>query len=404
MATAAKTGERMRSAQRVFVHDRSSVDRGLPVGLLGCPFIFEIGKDFTDENAYLYARCDGTFRKRRLLDPAEWMDRSGGRDMGKGSFIRDAQALSFGRRVLDRLGTDLRRFEEGDFKRVAKLMDGVGPSWTGAVQRALMMAAQNCVWDGKRKPLSLFHKQIFVKHVGTFTSVSGIARARPGPVRYLGSMQGIMICEEIVDPATRLYGKLSFRCGLRPGEGGRVLDEWMPDGSNVEPGTTVNFEAIGKGNKTRFPEIDSALLEEIDHYRTFVRPERVENFMRLNGTEPPPTALLLNTRGNPVSYHIYWAAFHDACEKLGIKGKPHWARHGYAADFMVEKVCKDIEAMFAERDGVTPQQADILKQSARARLSELLGHALESSTDRYTTRVDAALSARLQSMRRSRDQ
>jgi hypothetical protein len=83
---------------------------------------------------------------------------------------------------------------------------------------------------------------------------------------------------------------------------------------------------------------------------------------------------------------------------------PHWARHGYAADFLVRQVCGDIEAMFRDHEGLRPRDAEMLKQSARARLSELLGHAFDSSTDVYTTRVDAALSAYLQSKRASRDQ
>lgn len=399
-------GKKQKSPQRVFLHGQTSVDRGIPAALLGCPFICDLGDDRAEANQYLRDLFDGTFRKRRLVDPPKWMDRSPGRGMSDGSFTRHAQALSFGCRLLDRLGTDLIRFEEHDLSRIAKSMNLAKPGWVSAVQIAVVMAAQNCVWRGRRAPFVLSTTPRRAKRgrsgrAGTFITIDLIKRPKKKVVRYLGAEQGRLICAEIRDSASRIAMTLVFQCGLRPGEPGNVLDAAMPDQTSFGAATTMNFDVVGKGDKERHPQIEKDVVAEIDHYRTFVRPERVENYMRLNGTTKVPTALLLNTRGNPLSYHVVYHAFREAAGRLGIKGVPHWGRHAYAADFLVKAILTDIEGLIAGGGTLQGRDIQVFQQSARTRLMENLGHAWESSTDGYLTRVDAAVSARRQAMRES---
>lgn len=405
MDVLAKDGERRRSLQRVFLHDQLSVQHGIPASLIGCPFICDIHNDRKEENAYLRDLYDGTARKHRLISPPDWMDRSAGRGMVDVSLLRHAQALSYGCRLLDELNTDLLRFEEHDLVRIAKLMAGRGQSWVSAVQIAVVMAAQNCVWRGLRDPLILSFSQVHTRsgrpgRKSTVTRIDLVKRPKRKPVRYIGAQQGRFICEEIRDPACRIGVKLCFRSGLRPGEPGLVQDALMPDGTNFDPEVAANFAVTGKGNKERFPEVDVDLVTEIDHYRAFVRPERVANYLRLNSTSEPPSALLLNTRGGPLTYPVIYAAFRETAVKLNIKGVPHWARHAYAADFLVNAILTKIEGLHARGIELTGRDIKTFEQSARMRLMENLGHADETSTDGYLTRVDAAVSAHLQVKRR----
>jgi integrase len=400
-----KDGERGRSPQRVFVHDPLSVKHGIPASLVGCPFICDINHDRRDENTYLKDLYEGTFRKHRLTSPPGWMDRSAGRGMGEDSLLRHAQALSFGCRLLDQLNTDLLRFEEHDLARIAELMAGCGQSWISAVQTAVVMAAQNCVWRGLRQPLILSFSEVRTRssrpgRKSTVLKIDLIKRPKRKAVRYIGARQGRIICEEIRDPACRIAVKLCFRSGLRPGEPGLVQDALMPDGTNSDPEVAANFAVTGKGNKERFPEVDADLVTEIDQYRAFVRPERVANYLRLNSTSEPPSALLLNTRGDPLTYPVIYAAFREAAVKLKIKGVPHWARHAYAADFLVNAILTKIEGLLARGIELKGRDIKTFEYSARMRLMENLGHADEGSTDGYLTRVDAAVSAHLQVKRR----
>ena len=327
--------------------------------------------------------------------------------MVEDSLQRHAQALSFGCRLLDELNTDLLRFEEHDLARIAKLMAG-GPRTEldqCGPDRGRDGSAELRVARPTPSPDPLLFQKFAPVAAGPgakarYSRSTSSKRPKRKAVRYIGARQGRIICEEIRDPACRIALKLCFRSGLRPGEPGLVQDALMPDGTNFDPEVSGNFAVTGKGDKERFPEVDADIVAEIDHYRAFVKPERVANYLRLNSTSEPPSALLLNTRGDPLTYAVIYAAFREAAVKLKVKGVPHWARHAYAADFLVNAILTKIEGLHARGIELKARDIKTFEQSARMRLMENLGHADETSTDGYLTRVDAAVSAHLQVKRR----
>lgn len=91
---------------------------------------------------------------------------------------------------------------------------------------------------------------------------------------------------------------------------------------------------ITKGNRPRtvYPP-----LRLIDRTHWYVGEQRA-TLVRRRGTDPgyrPPSALFLNSSGDPVSRARFSAAFRAAFQAAGLIGSGHWLRHTFAMSMLV---------------------------------------------------------------------
>lgn len=91
---------------------------------------------------------------------------------------------------------------------------------------------------------------------------------------------------------------------------------------------------ITKGNRPRtvYPP-----LRLIDRTHWYIGEQRA-TLVRRRGTDPgyrPPSALFLNSNGDPVSRARFSAAFRAAFQAAGLIGSGHWLRHTFAMSMLV---------------------------------------------------------------------
>jgi integrase len=386
-----------RHAQVVFRMGRAGIACGVDPHLEGAYFLCEPGRDRSEANAYLYARHTREFAKRRRQEAPAWMGR--GRklrpkdrslrvhagDLSRGIRwleSRNLSILNVTEENLDELGEDLEH---------QKLESGT----IGAIQSSIMYCAQWAVWEGKRLPLEITTMPIS-GHQGVSNAVVRKQR-RARPIEYIDPETAHAICSAIVDPAYRIAVRLGFGSGLRPFESGVIEDGDMPYRSNGSPLRRDTFSVVGKGDKRRYPEIDPALLDDINHYRFDVRSARARKFRERHGTEP--THLLLNGKfGEPISYHGLYAAFSKACGIVGVRARLHWARHAYACDHMAKVVIDRLKAVLRAGGTVGQSDIDALMTVAQVELMTLMGHAQIDTTSIYLTTVRHAITHALNSM------
>lgn len=386
-----------RHAQVVFRMGQAGIACGVDPKLEGAYFLCEPGRDRTEANEYLAARHTREFAKRRRREAPAWMGR-GRKLRPKDRSLRvHAGDLSRGIRWLESSSLTVLNVTEEHLDELGEALEhqGIESGTIGAIQSAILYCAQWAVWEGRRPPLEITSTPIS-GHQGVSNAVIRKQR-RARPIEYIDPETARAICSAIADPAYRIAVRLGFGCGLRPFETGVVEDDDMPHRSNASPLRRDTFSVIGKGDKRRYPEIDPALLDDINHYRFHVRAARARKYREKHGSEP--THLLLNGKfGEPISYPGLYAAFSKACAVVGVKARLHWARHAYACDHMAKVVTDRLKAIVGVGGNVGQTDIDALMTVAQVELMTLLGHSQIETTSIYLTTVRHAITHALGTM------
>jgi site-specific recombinase XerD len=278
---------------------------------------------------------------------------------------------------LDQLGSELegQRLESGTI---------------GALQMSLLQCAQWAVWEGKRSELQISWVPASGRHYDSINIIVVRKQRRQGLVDYIEPPQAAALCEAVTDLSYRIAIRLMFGSGLRPSEPGAVENAKMPHASNGSVIRRDVFSVVGKGLKTRHPQIDAALLQDINEYRFQHRPARARKFEKRHGKLP--NQLLLNSKdGSPISYNGLYAAFKKACEKIGIQARMQWARHAFACNHMATTVVSQIQIAKSAGLDVSLGDVDALMHAARVELMILLGHSQFSTSEIYLTQVRHAV-------------
>jgi site-specific recombinase XerD len=386
-----------RHAQVAFQMGQAGLAAGVDPKLEGAVFLCEPGRDRSHANSYLYSLHLREFSKRRRTQAPPWMGQSRKFKISLGSLLTEARDLSRGCRwledhsysiltvteeQLDELGEDLERSE---------LESGT----IGAIQMSVLQCAQWAVWEGQREEL-----EITWRPAQGYDSVNILVmrkQRRGALVDYIDPQTAHAICDAIVDPAYKIAVRLLFRSGLRPSEPGAILDRDMPHRPRALAMSPTTFSVVGKGHKRRHPEIEDALLEEINRYRLLNRPKRAKKFEQRHGIASDH--LLLNSKtGDPISYMGLYATLSDACSSLGVFARPHWGRHAFACDHMAKTVVDGITAARAAGLSVTLHDVEALISAARFELMLLLGHSKLEMSEFYLTQVRRAVTHAFKSM------
>lgn len=161
-----------------------------------------------------------------------------------------------------------------------------------------------------------------------------------------------------------LIARLMLQCGLRLAEAVSFPLEDLPVISSL--GHMTPARVIGKGNKARVILIPNRLLADLWSYADICREKIVESRKGISAKEIS-TSLFLRVDGAAITGNWIEIIFARAGRKIGIKAVPHALRHTYASyHYLLNK------------DIVT--------------LSKLLGHADESTTQKYYIHMSRLIS------------
>jgi integrase/recombinase XerD len=256
-----------------------------------------------------------------------------------------------------------------DLRRYAQVLESLGIAALGDVAAAHVSEylARLRTGDGDHAPLSASSSAralIAVRGLHRFALREGITvddPARvvrpPTPPRRLPKAIPLDDIEALLEAASAPAGPLAIRdralLELLYGTGARISEAIGLAVDDLDrESRTVTLH--GKGGKSRIVPVGSYALDAVDDYLVRARPG-------LAASGRGTAALLLNSRGAPLSRQGAWAVLRAVAERAGLSASisPHTLRHSFATHLL---------------DG----GADVRV------VQELLGHASVTTTQVYT--------------------
>jgi integrase len=368
-----------------------AIAAGVPVRLRGCPFFIAASGSRRDLNRFLEQRYLGRWfsSETRMKAAGQAMIGKKPKRPASGSVEQQGQRVHNFLNWFD--SQDERHWTaavEDDIDRYAEAMetgawsaDGE-PLATSTICQRQIDAIHFLEWAKERglaPQFSVTEEEVYEvvsvksggKSVAKRKRFRVVRRPDPAVICFPTSSEVESHIDSVKDPAHQLGTKLVYRCGLRASEVINLRISDLPSASR-RAGNQFFLSVLGKGRKRRNPEIDAEFLEEI---RDFVEFERA---IRAARASQRTDHLLLNQRGEPLTYHVFWEQFVSDSQF-----SPHLGRHWYAVNYLVKRW--EAEQRRAAERGLllaNDQMPQVLSLDL-IRLQQNLGHASLMTTFRY---------------------
>ncbi len=224
---------------------------------------------------------------------------------------------------------------------------------------------------------------------------SGARRRHPSTLSVLPPSELLRFFDAFLDPMLRSSAKLMYATGLRREEVSNLSAGSIAGLKSLYPGGPAELTVIGKGNKERTIEIESALLPALKALLTSKqRMKRALLYAQRYKSNPyaDNAPFLLNRFGDRLSTKAIAEGFVRASTRCRIKRTPHELRHEFAVAFLL--ISYKALAKKLEVNGLDTWLARLMIQKndiVVLRLAHLLGHADPATTRKtYLTMLAAA--------------